>query len=60
MVKYEKFKDWFYTNYPNDKVISNKVFLQNLKLNYNVDSHVVINKKDSTGIKGIKFKSFEI
>lgn len=57
---YEKFKDWFYTNYPNDRVISNKVFLQNLKLNYNVDSHVVINKKDSTGIKGIKFKSFEI
>ena len=54
---YDKFKDWFYDNYPNEKIPSNRLFLQNIKLNYAVMEHVYINKKDSTGIKNIKLKS---
>ena len=53
---YDKFKDWFYDNYPNEKIPSNRIFLQNIKLNYVVMEHVIINKKDSTGIKNIIFK----
>lgn len=57
---YEKFKDWFYTNYPDEKVPSIKIFLQNIRLKYETNDNITINKKKSTGIKNIKFKSFEI
>lgn len=59
-ILYEIFKDWFYTNYPNEKTPSNRLFLQNIKLNYSIIDHVIINKKDSTGIKNLKLKNFEI
>ena len=53
---YDKFKEWHYNNYPNEKIPSNRIFLQNIKLNYIIIDHVIINKKDSTGIKNISFK----
>ena len=59
-ILYENFKDWFYKNYPNEKTPSNRIFLQNIKLNYSIIDHVIINKKDSTGIKNLKLKNFEI
>jgi hypothetical protein len=57
---YENFKEWFYRNYPNDKILSNRSFLQNIKLNYQIVDHVIINKKDSTGIKNLKLIDFEV
>ena len=57
---YEKFKDWFYEYYPNEKIPSNRLFLQNIKLNYTVSDNIVVNKKKSTGIKNLKIKNPEI
>ena len=59
-VLYEKFKDWFYENYPNDKIPSNRIFLQNIKLNYIVCDNIIVNKKKSTGIRNLQIKNYEI
>ena len=59
-VLYDKFKDWLYENYPNDKIPSNRIFLQNIKLNYIVCDNIIVNKKKSTGIRNLQIKNYEI
>jgi len=59
-ILYNRFKDWFYENYPNEKIPSNRLFLQNIKLNYTICDNIVVNKRKSTGIKNLKIKSSEI
>lgn len=56
---YDKFKDWYYNNYPDEKIPSIKIFVQNLRLKYILHDNITINKKKSTGIKNLNFKSFE-
>ncbi len=54
---YERYKEWSCQNYPDEKLESNRYFLQNAKLNYTINDHIVSNGYDSTGIKNLKFKN---
>jgi putative DNA primase/helicase len=55
---YDKFKDWFYQNYPDEKIPSNRYFLQNVKLNYEVCDNIIVHDKKSTGIRNLKLKNY--
>ena len=59
---YEAFKNWFKTNYPNEKLMSNRMFINCIKINYHVYDNVKMPNisYSTTGIKNIQLKNLPI
>ena len=59
---YEAFKNWFKLNYPNEKIMSNRGFINSIKNNYIIYDKVKMPNVSysTTGIKNIQLKNLSI